>query len=323
MSLTLALPVHNDARNLRRVLAQAHKLGVFDKVVISDDGSDEPVSRTEVCPPDAWPQNCFTILRTETNKGAGHARNRALEHVTTEHVLFFDADDLLTPDLAALIKTLAGRQFDFCLFRHTDSRCIGWGILGQMPLDEAHWRRAKVQVGALSSINPTQAAALAETTNYPWNKIYRTDFLRENNIYCSETMVHNDIELHWMSFHHGRNILVSDRVGALHFVAPSGQRLTNRKGEERFAVFAPLGRIASALDTENASERLREPFLRFTSGLFDWIRGNIAPHLQKRFDAATRDFLLTYVDMARFSQLSQADPVLARHIVLQLERGRI
>jgi len=323
MSLTLVLPVHNDAQNLRRVLQQAHRLGIFNRVVVSDDGSDEPVSRAAVCPPNAWLQGRFTILHSNTSKGAGHARNRALEHVETEHVLFFDSDDLLTPDLAALVRSLAGQHFDFCLFRHTDSRSIDLGGLGQMPFDEAHWRRAGVQVGALRQISQTQACALAETANYPWNKIYRTDFLKQNDIRCSETMVHNDIELHWMSFHHGRDILVSDRVGALHFVAPDEQRLTNRKGEERLAVFTPLDRIAVALGAEGTSERLLEAFLRFVSGLFDWIRNNIAPPLRERLDEATRDFLLTHVNEARFSKLSRTDPVLARHIVFQLERGRI
>lgn len=323
MSLTLVLPVRNDTQNLRRVLEQAHRLGVFNRVVVSDDGSDTPVSRAGICPPDAWSQDQLTIIRSDTGKGAGHARNRALEHVVTEHVLFFDSDDLLTPDLAALVRSLAGRQYDFCMFRHSDSRCINWGGLGQMPLDEAHWRRAAVQVGALRQITRTQASALAETTNYPWNKIYRTGFLREHDIRCSETMVHNDIELHWMSFHHGRDILVSDRVGAVHFVTSGGQRLTNRKGEERLAVFAPLERIALALGAEGASEPLFEAFVRFVSGLFDWIGNNITPSLWERLDVATREFLLRHVTEARFSKLSRTDPVLARHIVFQLERGRL
>ena len=321
MTLTLAIPTHNDTGYLRRLLAQAHGLGVFDRVVLVDDASDAPVTRDEVCPPDAWPGEQLTILRQEECGGPGVARNRALEHVETDHVLFFDADDLLTPDLAALARVLRGRDFDFCLFRHADSRRTHWGGQGQMPLDEAHWRRAGVQVGELSVIGPAQAAALAETANYPWNKIYRTAFLRDHGIRCSETLVHEDVELHWMSFRHGHDILVSDRVGAVHFISPGGQRLTNRRGEERLAAFGPMNRLAAAL-AEGAPGRLADAYLHFVSGLFDWMRGNIAPDLLARLDAAVRDFLLAHVDEARFARLSRTDPVLARRIVFQMERGR-
>jgi len=321
MMLTLAIPTHNDTMGLRRLLAQAAVLGVFDRVVVVDDASEPPVIREAVCPLGAWPAGCFVLLRLEKPMGAGYARNTALEHVETEHVLFFDADDLMTPDLAALVSGLSERHFDFCMFKHADSRRKEWGGLGQMPLDEAHWRRAGVQVGAINSIGAVQAAALAQTANYPWNKIYRTSFLQEHGIRCSETLVHNDLELHWMSFFHGRDILVSDRVGALHFVASSGQRLTNRKGEERLAVFDPLDRLATAF-RQGASRQLMDAFLHFVSGLFDWIRCNIAHDLRDRLDMAVRDFLLAHVDEERFAWLSRTDAVLARRIVFQMERGR-
>ncbi|MBR9650077.1 glycosyltransferase family 2 protein [Thalassovita aquimarina] len=321
MTLTLAIPTHNDTECLRRLLAQARDLSIFDRVVVVDDASDTPVTREEVCPDGAWPGDSLTILRHEACRGPGVARNRALEHVDTDHLLFFDADDQLTPDLAALAHRLRGREFDFCLFRHADSRRNHWGGQGQMPLDEAHWRRAGVQVGELGSVSPDQAAALAETANYPWNKIYRTGFLRKHGIRCSETLVHEDIELHWMSFRHGRDVLVSDRVGAFHFVAAGGQRLTNRRGEERLAVFGPLDRLFNTLAAD-APGKLADAFLRFVSGLFDWIRGNIDPGLLARFDGAARDFLLTHVDEPRFARITRTDPVLARRIVFQMERGR-
>jgi glycosyltransferase involved in cell wall biosynthesis len=294
-------------------------------VIIADDASDPPLD------PEAlrriWRRDPdrLTLLRQETQRGAGAARNLALDHVTGSHVLFFDSDDMLTPELPWLLHDLKDRDFDFCLFRHHDSRVGLWGRSGQMPSDEAHWRDAGVAVGALSRIQPSQATRLAGIINYPWNKIYRNEFLQAHAIRCSQTPVHNDIEIHWLSFLHAKDILVSDRVAARHFVAAAGNRLTNRSGAERLSVFQPLERIATRLSgkvDDIADHPLLAEFLRFASSLFDWIRGFLNTTLRAEFENRTRGFLLRHVPPATFARLAHADPVLALRINHQLARGK-
>ena len=322
MQTALIIPVWNDLAGVERLLQQARRLACFSEVIIVDDASDPPLDEARLR--EIWGAHSgpLLLLRQETQQGAGAARNRALEHVTASHLLFFDADDLLTPEIPPLLGDLAGRDFDFCLFRHHDSRVGRWGRYGQMAADDAHWRDAGVAVGALCEVDASQARRLVGISNYPWNKIYRTDFLRAHDIRCSETPVHNDIALHWLSFLHARRILTSDRVGARHFVAAQSNRLTNRSGRERLTVFDTLGAVAAHLDEDDKEPPRLPDFLRFSCYLFDWIEGFLDSALRGEFHAATRDFLLAFAPRPVFAQLARTDPVLARKITLQLARGR-
>ncbi|SIT74431.1 glycosyltransferase family 2 protein [Pontibaca methylaminivorans] len=317
MSCTLVIPTRNDTTNLKRLLEQAFHMKCFARAIVVDDASDSPLS-PELClleRPD-W----VHLTRHENRKGAGAARNLGLQFVETSHLLFFDSDDLLTPEIPHLLADLDGREFDFCIFKHNDSRVSAAGSWGQTRWDEALWRHAGVAVGALRPVSPSSAPTLARTANYPWNKIYRTDFLRDNGLRCSETLVHNDILLHWASFIRARDILSSDRIAAIHHVGLKSGRLTDHSGPERLAVFNILRDV---LNTEIPGDRnFFAAFLGFASYLFGWIRGVIAPSQQPALDAQIRQFLLAALSPGDYRNLTVSDPVLALRINLQLAETR-
>ena len=288
MTLSLVIPVRDDAEGLARLLAQAAELGCVDQAVVVDDASEPPVVL-----PGAGVET--VLLRVAPGRGAGHARNLGLARATGTHVLFFDADDRLTPELPGLMAALAGRDFDFALFRHTDTMVEAGGGFGPASFDERHWAAAGA-TARLGRLEGAQVAAMAGIAAYPWNKIYRADFLRAHGLRCTETPVHNDIELHWTGFLHARDILYARAVCAVHVVAPVGDRLTNRAGAERFAVFEALAPVvagfARALPGDPARLRgLLVAFLDFALGLFDWIGAVIDPALREGFAARARAFL--------------------------------
>jgi glycosyltransferase involved in cell wall biosynthesis len=305
MTVTLVVPVRDDHDSLRRLLAQAADLPRLSAAVVVDDASDQPHDAGTLDRAFGRP---VTLLRQARRAGAGAARNRGLDHVETDHVLFFDGDDRLGPELALLLDALAASApFDFCLFRHAETNRRD---RRQSFADEALWARARVGHLALSDPLPeTARTTLAQTSNYPWNKIYRTGFLRENGLRCSETLVHNDIALHWDSFAAAGRILASNRLGAVHGIRHDGRRLTNLTGRSRLAAFAALDPLAERFCA--AWSPLTLPFLRWTAALFDWVRGNLDAALRSRFDRRARHFVIDHVESDLFDRISRADPVLA------------
>ncbi len=268
------------------------------------------------------------VIKIETPEGdttrlTGPARNRALEHVTAEYLVYMDSDDSFGPEFPALWREVAGSGCDLCLFRHHDTRQDRAGRLGQMPQDEGLWRRAGLGGGAAAPALLTEPARahLAETANYPWNKIYRTALLRARGIGCAETLVHEDIRLHWLALLHADKVIASPRIGALHRVAEGADRLTNRRGTERLEVFGVLDEVFDVLAEARARRDLLPAFLRFASGLFDWIRGQIAPDLAPRWRAALRGFLMARLTPALAAELARRDPVLALRLTLQMAEG--
>lgn len=314
LDLALVIPTWNDAEGLSRLLRQAADMGCFAEVIVVDDGSDIPV-----CLP--GDSAGVKLLRHTQPHGPGVARNSGLAAVTAPYVLFFDADDLLTGDLPDLSADLAdelraGRAFDFCLFRHADSRVAAEERWGQPVWDEALWQQAGLSVAILQAPPAKVWPVLARTANYPWNKIYRTAFLHDNGIGLGETLVHEDVVLHWLGFLAAKRVLVSTRTCAWHRVSRQSGRLTNLRGPERLQIFAPLQQVVTAMAT--ADPIWLQSFATFALGLVDWNASIIVPPLRVRLRAREADFLRTA--MAGWPQrLESTDPALARHLTTRMK----
>ena len=268
----LVIPVHNDAQRLARLLDMAQPMG-FAQIVVVDDGSDAPVT----VPPGV------TLIRHDTARGPGAARTTGTVHVTTPYLIYLDSDDLPTSDLPPLLADLAHQPaFDVCLFKHIDSHIANSGHWGQPEADEAHWRAAGVAVGALCRPPRAVWPDLAQIAAYPWNKVYRTAFLRDHDIRCADTPVHQDITLHWLTFLHARTLLTSDRACVWHMIADGAGRLTNRRGPERLRVFETLVPVLAA----DPPPDMMVALVRFVLHLSDWIAMVIDPAHRAAFDAA-------------------------------------
>lgn len=279
-SLALVVPVRDDAAGLDRLLTQARALAVFDQIVVVDDGSVPPVA----VPPGV------ALIRHRHARGGGIARNRGLAAVTCDYVLFFDADDLLTPELPRLVADLRRDidrhgGFDLCLFKHADSRVTAEGLWGQPDWDERWWQAAGIGPVPLAAVDRRARLLLVQTANYPWNKILRVGFLREHGIGCAPTPVHQDIPLHWLAFLHAGRMLASDRICAIHHVAPQGGRITNRRGRERLQVFAALDPVARAARHD---PDWQAALAAFVPGLLAWIDGLVEPELRPVLARAAR-----------------------------------
>lgn len=300
LDLALVIPVRNDPAGLARLLDRARALAIFSQIVVVDDGSDPAVSAA----PD------LTLLRHDRPQGGGVARNLGLTAVETGHVLFFDADDLVTAELPLLLDDLAqAAPFDFCLFKHADSRVAAEARWGQPDWDDRFWQAAGHGIGALREAGADALPVLARTANYPWNKIYRTAFLRAHGIGCAATEVHQDIPLHWLGFLAARRVLVSDRICAWHHVDPAGGRLTNRRGPERMQVFEALTPVAEAMRDTVWQAALAD----FTLGLADWCESVMDPALHAGFRAAEARWLARHLGAA-LPEIAAQDASLAQRL---------
>lgn len=308
MKTSLVIPVWNDPNGLRQLLTQAIGMGLFSQIIIVDDASDPPCDPNRLGIQTTARGLELVYLRNPRNQGAGHARNIGLKHVTGSHVLFFDSDDQLRPELIALIRSLSGHSFDFCLFKHGDSRQLAAGLEAPLPLDDEIWNRAGA-TRPLDQLSPAQAEALCLISAYPWNKIYRTGFLHDNQICCTEIPVHNDAELHWVSFIKAQTILYSNQPCCRHFVHENGQRLTNRRQQERLEVFQALNHICDAIEQTPGGGRFLVPYLTFCNRLFHWITHQaLDPELHAPFLEKARDFLLHRVRPEYLALLNRHAP---------------
>lgn len=325
MRLSVVIPVRDDPEGLARLLPQLLDLGIAHEVLVVDDASEPPASPAAIGRPALAREPRLRWLRSETARGAGHARNLGLAAATGCHLLFFDSDDLLLPGIRILLADLAAlagaEPFDFCVFRHVDSRVRAAGGAGPLDSDQRRWEAAGVTGLAPAPLEAGQVPTLARIAAYPWNKIYRTAFLREAGIRCTEIPVHNDVELHWMSFMRARRILASARLCCEHFVHDSGARLTNRSGADRLRVFEALEALHDELERNPRAAEFAEPLAEFYAVLFGWIDDILEPRLRAPFAAAARAFLRRRMSRPVFALVAVRNPSVAGRINRFLSRG--
>lgn len=108
--ISVVTPCHNAApfvgETLESVLAQTHPR--VEHVVVDDgscDGSWEIVERYGARHPER-----IRAVRLGENRGASHARNRGVEVVQGEYLMFLDADDLISPETLASLLEAARRE---------------------------------------------------------------------------------------------------------------------------------------------------------------------------------------------------------------------
>lgn len=329
--LSLVIPVWNDYDNLNRLLDQISKFDIFFEVIISDDGSDKPLDPNHL-PAAAALADKIRWIRSDRRRGAGHARNIALEEVKGSHVIFFDSDDIFGCEFEKIVSAAKGfcesrsageHPFDFLIFRHDDSRFRNDGG-GSFQTEENYWRNAGIR-SELTELTLDQSVELVRISAYPWNKIYRIDFLREKSIRCTETIVHNDIELHWISFIEANTILSTTMVGAIHFVSEDGVRLTNRKGYERLEVFRalepPIKRILSRADLKHITYLI--PFIKFSRDLLVWVGTNIDQKYRSDVANLAKVYYLKNLDRSAMLFISYTDMDLAESIMNTLRSNRL
>lgn len=281
--LSLVIPVHNDTARLKTLLAQAEALGIFAQVIVVDDGSDRPVRRA------LGPMTGVEIHRLECQSGAGAARNLGLEHVRHSHVLFFDSDDsLLAPIAQAWADLQSAPETDVLLFKYAQSDVVRAGHWGQPDYDERFWQAAGTAFGRMCSPAPAHLPLLAQTANYPWNKIIRTAFLRREEITFMSLPVHNDLSFHWHVMTRAQHLATTDRICAYHRIGHAPDRLTARRGAARFAVFDALAQAHSLLPAKATARggAWHAAFDAFCVGLLAWARARVDDEDHAKFDAA-------------------------------------
>lgn len=283
-TLAIVIPVWNLPNELSSLLRQASEFGIFSEIVISDDGSEIPCD-LETLGFTEEQFNCRVVyMRSDVQRGAGHARNLGLSAVTAHNVLFFDADDKLAPDISVIWQQHLNADCpDFTIFRHTDTRVReAEGREGTFRTEENLWDQAMGDY-SYKLLTVAEAAELCLLSNYPWNKIYRTDFLRDSRISCSETPVHNDIRLHWLSFIKARRIQADARTGANHIIENKAHHLTMRKGEERLCLGGILENLTKELQSNSEQIIFMRHFIKFSDNICRWNLNNIDPQVIPSF----------------------------------------
>lgn len=309
--VSVIIPVHDAGATVGRLVASILAVdAVSVEVVVVDDASTDDslaqvraVGRPEVVV-DAFP----------TNRGAGVARNRGLELATGRYALFFDADDEIHPDaLVAAVRALDDTGADVAMMPYRYRRGRSSAYEGMNSFDAAVWSRYVTTPRRLTRLG--DVASLLGFSNYPWNKVLRTDHYRETGLRFSGTVVHNDILGHWLTLLDARTVLLLDQPLCTHIVNEGARNLTNRESRARLSLLDALDETYAALE-ERPEQRRRyaHHYWDFVLRVGAWATSRLTPEVADEFDQRLHQHLLR-LDLGDFTRIRmRRDPELASRL---------
>lgn len=187
--VSVIIPVFNIAEYLPRCLDSltAQSFQEFEIVCVDDesvDGSAEVVLRY-------GERDDRICLLKQVHAGVSAARNLGIRHAKGKYILFFDGDDWAEPDmLASLVEAAEGSGADVavcsayvqCEHQDAATRRRMASLEKNLTVPELIWEASEDPGSAWHALE------LPGSWPFVWNKLIRTDLIRENEVRFSEQL---------------------------------------------------------------------------------------------------------------------------------------
>jgi glycosyltransferase involved in cell wall biosynthesis len=297
--LSVIIPAHNAGGTVAGVVRSFLEIEtVATEVVVVDDAStDDTVERVTAL---GMPN---TILeRSQANRGAGIARNRGFERATGRYTLFFDADDQIHPvALTSAIGALDDSGADIAMMPYRYRRGRTPGSEEMNSFDAATWAQYATAPRRVARLD--DVPRLLGFSNYPWNKVARTDHYRRTGLRYGSTPVHNDILGHWLTLLDARSILLLDQPLCTHVVNEGGRNLTNRESRARLSLIDALDETYTELEARpEKRNRFSHHYWDLVLRVAGWAKARLAPEVMDEFNLRLQRHLLR-MDLADFTRI--------------------
>jgi glycosyltransferase involved in cell wall biosynthesis len=177
----------------------------------SEDGTLEKLMEYEKM----YPESVLLIPFSENSK-QGTARNVAIEYASAPYVGYVDSDDWVEPEMFEKMVSLI-QQYD-CDFVE-----CGWDYAKDM--EHRHPTKSWGHTGYMDMTNPEvkqqfvkEKVALVSL----WDKVFKKTFITDNDIYCPERVLNEDIFFAYLAFTYAKSCYYTDEVLYHYFVNDKG-----------------------------------------------------------------------------------------------------
>lgn len=280
----VVIPTYNESNNIISTLSSIVYNNTTDiKIYLSDDNSSDA---TVVLAADFLHKNRvpYKVILNDSNKGAGYCRNSAFDQIAEPLTLFFDADDLILPNMLDRAVSIASKVNSDVLLMAYQCRFPGSTInLGMAGDDNSIFYTALRNFGK-RSFSTFDLDSILCLTPFPWNRLIKTSYAKRISLRFSQTPVHNDVLAHWNLLTNAEDIALLESPFCIHYVGLEGNRLSNISDARRMSVLQVFDEIE---DFFNKNINLRERFFHlYTKSklvLFNWCWRNLDEEYRGRF----------------------------------------
>ena len=237
--VSIIIPIYNVeqylARCLDTVLAQTYE---NIEVICVNDGSTD--NSSNILEHYAQFDSIIKIINKE-NGGLGSARNAGIRAAEGKYLLFLDSDDYIASfAVEHLVQNAEKNNVDFVICHYIWKNFNSDDIMVAAIREFKDYYRDKPfsceNMGSLSyKLIPVMA----------WTKLYRTDFIKENNLYFYEDMIYEDVP-YWADVY-VKAKRITYLPEPLFFYTIRSDSIMGMKGEKVFDIIKAYERVEESL----------------------------------------------------------------------------
>ena len=308
LMLTIVIPAYNVEKYIGQCLNSLINQNVSNfNIIIVNDGSTDDTE--EICKKYLSNGNIKYIY--QENQGLGAARNTGLKYVDTPYVSFLDSDDWqdvrFVEKFEKLIKSLDFEpDMIFTLpqcFNEASNLLEYW--MDRQIYDEIFAVKDGKSNKVLNVEKCPELYALEVNAN---RRIYRTQFLKENDFSFPEGVKWEDIRPHVQLLHSAKNIVALPDTGFFYRTNVSGQ-ITAGTGVGRLDIIPVFKDVLSVMEKDSFSNAEQAQILNLICKYSFWmIDMTNVDYIQQLLDGLHEIFLGIPLGMIEaFSEYSWED----------------
>lgn len=222
--LSIVMPVFNVApfldASILSVLSQS--FDDFELIIINDASTDNGKKVIEMYQ-GIDSRIKFIDLKFNTLGGAGIPSNIGINHARGKYIGFVDSDDWVKSEaFERLISSAEKNNADLVIadFKTFDENT--------REISDAYDKKNWNDIPLDTVINVDNFPQLYRLSPVPWRKLYKTSFLRSNNIlYPEGDYFYEDNPLHWFVLSAAKRIVLQDHIISFHRMAREGQTMSS------------------------------------------------------------------------------------------------
>ena len=174
-TISVIIPVYNVEPYLRQCIDSVLQQTYRDlEIILVDDGS--PDNCPAICDEYAQKDGRVKVVHKK-NGGLSSARNAGMEVATGDYICFFDSDDFVEKDmLEKMLFAIQGNNDDVCICGYSVDVLDANGT--EISCKEVIPQYASIE----NTLSLQEYEKILGICGYAWNKLYRLQFLRQNNL---------------------------------------------------------------------------------------------------------------------------------------------
>lgn len=231
MKVSIIVPVYNAEKVLHYCVDSILKQTYKDfELILVDDGSTDKSG--EICDKYANENENVIAVHIE-NGGVSKARNTGIENAIGDYICFIDSDDYIAEDyLEELINTK--EDFPDC-----DNIWCGFQTVTDYNDSNSKYNLA-CEKEKLSEYNCSEIMTLHEKwlSQMPWNKLYKTSIIKENNIKFPENLSLGEdliFNLNYIDYTNGKIVVINKPLN--YYLRTEKESLDNKYYPDLYEIY--------------------------------------------------------------------------------------